>query len=183
MPVADAVMSDSLDGLLPVLKNRQLQAEVMARAHALAAENYEKRRLWIGIPVIVLTTIVGTTSFVSLADLGKTRIWIACFTAALSVGAAVLAALQTFFDFESRAKKHTDAAIKLNGLVLKCDRLERVRDNQQIDKELIVLEGDYQTIISSAPRVSMGLQILALDQVQTERLLRGFDMPSHLICA
>ncbi|GEP61953.1 SLATT domain-containing protein [Reyranella soli] len=78
---------------------KRFALQVLARAHAMNADKLERWHYWLGVPVVILTTIVGTTAFASLSDLGNTRVLIAVGTGALSVSAAVLAALQTFFAF------------------------------------------------------------------------------------
>ena len=58
----------------------------------------------LGIPVVVLTTFVGTSVFATLQDEVDTSLKI--FVGVVSVTAAVLASLQTFLRFGERAEKH-----------------------------------------------------------------------------
>ena len=96
-----------------LLQDRMRTVLRVAYAHKIAAEALSKRHVWFGVPVVVLTTIVGTTAFATLNDAGGTHIWIGVFTGVLSVAAAVLAALQTFFSFADNAKGHAIASSKL----------------------------------------------------------------------
>ena len=78
------------------------------------------------MPVIVTTAVVSTAIFASLAASASVGWKIA--TGLLSVGAAVLAALQTFFDYPGLAQRHQMAARGFSGLrrdieilVLRCE--------------------------------------------------------------
>lgn len=64
-----------------------------------------------GVPVISITAIVGTSAFASVvADLVPT--WARVVAGGASVLAAVLASLQTFFKFSERAERHKTFAAK-----------------------------------------------------------------------
>ncbi len=81
---------------------------VMSNAHYDMAEIHKKRHRKFGVIVVVITAIVGTAVF---ASLGKSpNIWIQLFTGLLSVGAAVLSALQTFLGFSELQTQHKRAA-------------------------------------------------------------------------
>jgi len=109
-------------------------------AKPLAHANY-----WLGIPVVVLSTFVGTSVFATLekqVDMGV-RITIGI----ISVAAAVLASLQTFLRLSERAEKHRAVAARVGSIrreieqllateatqtTLAQDRLDRLRE--QINK-------------------------------------------------
>jgi hypothetical protein len=75
-------------------------------AHYEAADRLKKLNYWFGVPVVAITSIVGTSVFASLNSTeglnDNTRIAVG----AISVMAAVLASLQTFLDFSEQAGKH-----------------------------------------------------------------------------
>jgi hypothetical protein len=61
-----------------------------------------------GVPVVILTSLVGTSVF---ASIGRTvDLWLKIGIGMISVLAAVLASLQTFLRFGERAEKHRSAA-------------------------------------------------------------------------
>lgn len=73
-------------------------------AHYDMAERYKNRHRALGLVVVLVSAIVGTSVF---ASLGKaTQIWIQFFTGLLSVAAVVLAALQTFLGFAELQAQH-----------------------------------------------------------------------------
>jgi hypothetical protein len=165
-------MADNSVKFLSLVGDRQYQVRVLARAHALAAEKFEQRGMLLGVPVIILMTIVGTGSFANLVSLGKSQFWISLIAGILSVTAAVLAALQTFFNYGPKAQKHAEAAAKLNALGFKYDLLWRMRDNNKIEQEIVAADAEMQTINLAAPRVAMSLQKLAKVAIDEERPIK-----------
>src|SRR5262249_10329241 len=95
---------------------RLRDALILSVAHGLAADTAEKRNKWLGVPVVVLTSIVGTSVFASLSDLGKSQISIAIATGILSIMAAVFAAVQTFLNFAGSAQAHGRASVRFQAL-------------------------------------------------------------------
>jgi hypothetical protein len=80
-----------------------------SNAHYRMSETAKSRHNQLGIPVTVATTIVGTAIFATI-DSPTQNIWIQVGAGLLSLCAAVLAALQTFFNFSEVASQHKDAA-------------------------------------------------------------------------
>jgi hypothetical protein len=77
--------------------------------HFDVAEQLSRRNLFLGIPVVVLSAIVGTSLFASVSgDNVAVGIRIAAGTVSLIAG--VLASIQTFLRFGARAEQHRVAA-------------------------------------------------------------------------
>lgn len=77
--------------------------------HFDVAEELSRRNLFLGIPVVVLSAIVGTSLFASVSGDGvAVGIRIAAGTVSLIAG--VLASIQTFLRFGARAEQHRVAA-------------------------------------------------------------------------
>jgi len=77
--------------------------------HFDVAEQLSRRNLFLGIPVVVLSAIVGTSIFASVSSDGvPVGIRIAAGTVSLIAGA--LASIQTFLRFGARAEQHRVAA-------------------------------------------------------------------------
>jgi hypothetical protein len=73
--------------------------------HYEMATALEARSRWLGVPVIVISGLVGTSVFASVAA-DVIPVQAKLLVGALSVLAAVLSSLQTFFKFAERAEKH-----------------------------------------------------------------------------
>jgi hypothetical protein len=83
------------------------RAHRKVRSGYLAAKHHARLNTWLGVPVVVTSAIVGTTIF---ATLSKEPVEWKIVTGLLSVAAAVLAALQTFFRHAEASEKHRAAA-------------------------------------------------------------------------
>src|SRR4029079_16080306 len=77
--------------------------------HFDVAEELSRRNLFLGIPVVVLSAIVGTSLFASVSGDGV-AVWIRIAAGTVSLIAGVLASIQTFLRFGARAEQHRVAA-------------------------------------------------------------------------
>lgn len=77
---------------------------IVCRSHYLASARIGTFNNLLGVPVVVLTTIVGTSIFGTLNESPDLNWRIA--TGLLSITAAILASLQTFLKFSERSDKH-----------------------------------------------------------------------------
>lgn len=83
-------------------------------AHSKGASYFSRMHTKLGIPVIVLTALVGTTVFATLES--STLLFIKIGVGLLSVTAAILASLQTFLGYGERSERHKLAAFKYGAL-------------------------------------------------------------------
>jgi hypothetical protein len=85
----------------------RIRAYRKGRSQFLAAKAAQAKNVWLGVPVVVTTAIVGTTIFATLSERPDIRWQIT--TGLLSIAAAVFASLQTFFRYSEAAEKHRSA--------------------------------------------------------------------------
>jgi amino acid transporter len=83
---------------------------IIGRAHYIAWEKAARRNKWLGIPVVITTTIVGTAIFGTLQESPGVAWKITA--GLLSLLAAVLSALQTTLKYSELAEKHKTAGAK-----------------------------------------------------------------------
>ncbi len=107
-------------------------------AHYHAEKHFTRLNYILGIPVVVLTTFVGTSVFASLQiDLAaETKI----FVGLVSVLAAVLAGLQTFLGLAEIAEKHHSAAAQYGAIRRELELLE--------EKDTAMQDPCYSTLVS-----------------------------------
>jgi hypothetical protein len=95
-----------------------------SRCHFLAAERNKAKNLWLGIPTTIITTLVATSVFGTLAQKGE-YFWLSVITGACSILAAVLSGLQTFLRFSESSQEHKSAAIAYQFLLSYADGTHR----------------------------------------------------------
>ena len=103
---ASFVWGRSLERLLDEWRQRAWAAQI---AHYRDASRLRAYNVWLGLPVVVFTTVVGTSLFATVNEANLDR-WLRIVVGGIAVVAAVLAGVQTFFNFAQRADQHVVAA-------------------------------------------------------------------------
>ena len=91
------------------------------RAHYLSADHFGARKYWLGIPAVILSTLVGTSVFATVQK--QPDLWLQITVGLASVAAALLASLQTFLGYAERAEKHRIAGAKYGALGRELEQL------------------------------------------------------------
>jgi hypothetical protein len=148
IPVA---WTEELEGVLDDWRRRAWAAQT---AHYRRATSLRRRHVWLGVPVVILTTMVGTSLF---ATLSKEEVdpGLRVAVATVSVGAAVLAAVQTFFAFAQRADRHVLAADWYAAIRRRIEQMlalpREARDDPR--KTLDALRKELNTVGSQFPEI------------------------------
>ena len=133
--VPKAVWDDDIERLFEAWLRRVAAAEA---GHRRDSDRLRKGSLMLGVPVVVLTTIVGTSVFASLQD-GNVLMGVRILVGSLSILAAVLSSLQTFLRFGMRAEGHRIAVFRYEALrrdmtqVLALPRASRRDPRRELD--------------------------------------------------
>ncbi len=104
-----------------VLNDWYQRVAVTQRAHYLSADHFGARKYWLGIPAVVLSTLVGTSVFATVQK--QPELWLQITVGLASVVAALLASLQTFLGYAERAEKHRVAGAKYGALGRELEQL------------------------------------------------------------
>jgi hypothetical protein len=105
-----------------LLRGWLLHAHKGRDRHDLAARRNDTYRYWLGVPTVILATVVGTSVFASLEKTTVDSNLIIALGLA-SIASAVLASLQTFYDFGSRAESHRLAGVKYKAVVRELEQV------------------------------------------------------------
>jgi hypothetical protein len=97
-----AVWTPEVERLLEDWRNRMYAAQA---AHYASADRFRLLNYFVGVPAVILSSIVGTALFNGL-EKGSPQ---TLLVGSVSIAAAVLAALQTFLRFAERALQHATA--------------------------------------------------------------------------
>lgn len=108
MPTSKFSPPNSPDELVLAWLRRARESQL---CHYEMTSRLGRRNLWIGVPVIMITAAVGTSSFASILS-ELIPLWAKIAVGGASILAAVLASLQTFFKFAERADLHRVFAAK-----------------------------------------------------------------------
>lgn len=87
---------------------------VLTIGHYAAAKVFEERHRNLGVPVIILSTVVGTAVFATIQTSPEPLAQ--AFVGLLSLAAAILSGLQTFLGYSQLAEKHKRAAVQYSQL-------------------------------------------------------------------
>ena len=104
-----------------VLDDWYQRVAVTQRAHYLSADYFGARKYWLGIPAVILSTLVGTSVFATVQK--QPSLWLQISVGLASVAAALLASLQTFLGYAERAEKHRIAGAKYGALGRELEQL------------------------------------------------------------
>lgn len=122
-------------------------------SHYGQATKFRRASLWLGVPVIVLTTIVGTAVFTSIAH-GSQSPEVKLSLGLLSVLAAVLSSLQTFMKLPEKAELHRKFGAKYGSIRRRLEQVYSDREGQQITHQVLeLLNRELSAIAEEAPDV------------------------------
>jgi hypothetical protein len=138
--------------LLELLEREFETLKVLHRGHWEAAKRYKRRSRALGLPVVALTTVTGTALFTSLES-SDDRWQIAAGIFALV--AAVLAATQTFLNYEEQAAKHLAATPKWGALRRKAELLLAAPPVgvDELNEALMAINEEWTEIEGSVPEL------------------------------
>jgi Protein of unknown function (DUF4231) len=118
-----------VDSVTQVLDEWKSRAERALFAHRYAAKGFQTLHLWLGIPLVVITAVVGTSMYATLES--QPAFWVKAITAGLSVLAAILAAVQTFVSPQDRRQIHNEAAAGFAAVRRNIEEFEALPEDQK----------------------------------------------------
>ena len=121
-------------------------------SHYEAAKPLSHAIYWLGIPVVVLSTFVGTSVFATLQEQVDIRLRV--LVGFLSVAAAVLASLQMFLRFSERAEQHRTIAARAGSLRREVEQLLATTPQEVAEDKLNSLRAEMDKLAEDAPSVS-----------------------------
>jgi hypothetical protein len=136
-----------------VLKQWLKGLRIFHAAHFRAATFYARLGRLLGVPVVALTTIVGTTIFTTMAEAQDD--WLKIGAGVLSLLAAILAGVQTFLDYSGRAQRHHHAGVEFGSLRREVEEfLAFSRNDQEIEEFMKKTRTRWDTLVEASPDVS-----------------------------
>jgi hypothetical protein len=138
--------------LLKLLDEAVERLKVLHRGHWEAAKRYKRYSRALGLPVVALTTVTGTALFTNLESSGHG--W-QIAAGILALIAAVLAAIQTFLNYEEQAGKHLAATPKWGALRRKAELLLAAPPESvhELKEALTAINEEWTEIEGSVPEL------------------------------
>jgi len=135
-----------------LLKEWYRRVAVTQAAHYYSAGNLNSRKYYLGVPTVILSTLVGTSVFAAIQK--QPDYWIQILIGLASVAAALLSGLQTFLGDAERAEKHRVAAAKYGaqGRELEC---HLAQDCEIPEETLSALRNSLNDLAIESPNIPL----------------------------
>lgn len=142
-------------------QERELLDTWMARVKAAQHAHYslmgqlERANIQLGIPIVIITAIVGTSAFATLAGSDQVPTWARALVGVASVSTSILAAIQTFLRFAQRSQRHGLAADWFSAVRRDIEVLRSIPDVERgAPKEVLDgLRKEINRVVQHAPRI------------------------------
>ncbi len=121
-------------------------------AHYEAAKSLGQSNYALGLPAVILSTLVGTSIFASLGETVTPSLQIS--VGIISVLAATLSAVQTFLGFSERAAKQRSIASRYGAARRRIEELLALSGASIPSEEISKLRIEIESISEEAPNVS-----------------------------
>src|SRR5262249_53767340 len=121
-----------------LLEDWRRRANESQYAHYETAKHFSRLNYLFGVPVVIATTVVGTSIFATLQEQGVLLLRV--ILGLISVAAAVLAALQTFLRYAERSEKHRAAGATFGAIRRELEQMHALPEGQR---------GDLKTFLDS----------------------------------
>jgi hypothetical protein len=141
--------------------------------HYEAGRTFEKRHFWLGVPAVVISTIVGTAVFASLAEFAQDEslLWMKIVVGLLSVIAAVLVSLQTFLRYSEQAESHKTAGAKYAHLKHRLELLATMppESDEALKEELNSIEAEWEKVREESPNLPTKIWMRVMKELTMEK--------------
>ena len=146
---------------------------ILELGHHTSAANFARRHRLIGIPVVVVSTIVGTTVFATISSSPHPAAQI--LVGLLSVTAGVLSSLQTFLNYPELAEKHKVAAVKYGGLRREIEHVAAFASSppDELQKFLESFRIRWDALDEDSPSIPMAIYRQTVTIVESEKTKQG----------
>lgn len=143
---------------MKLLSEWQKRIRKSQKAHYKDAERLKKNKLYLGIPTVILTSLVSVGVFTSISESQHSGFIEVnpLLVGLISVIATVLASLQTFLNYSENKEKHLNAARRLSSLKKEVQQnivtIEKTPERLNLFIEEVRVK--WEEIINEAPLIS-----------------------------
>lgn len=160
-----------------LLKKWKKRIKKAQKAHYDDAHRLARNRKILGVPTVILTTLVGTAIFANLKN-SHTEDEVYTYyiiLGLLSISASILASLQTFLNYSEKSEKHLNAARRLSSLKKEIQHnvITLNESPERINEFLNYIREKWDEIINEAPLVSNKNAILFYKNKKKKKLSKN----------
>ncbi len=143
------------------------------RLHYQCADHFARRNRLLGIPAIVISSLVGSAVFASVEHEASGEMKIAL--GLLSIFAAVLASLQTFLSYSERAERHRITSARYASVRRQLELLAAVSDpsSPEIAIRLSAVQQALDSCAEAAPQVPQTIDAQVKREFDESRTVSG----------
>jgi hypothetical protein len=176
--VAQAVEDEpDMPGLLARWKKRLRESQF---SHYAAAEHFSRRNTALGVPVVVLSAIVGSSVVATAQQQWPWPPWAQVLLGCLSLIAGVIAALQTWFGLAEKAEKHRVAAARYGAVRRHAEQTLATLDTlegAELIETVAAIRAKIDALAVEAPNVSLRLREKGQCTMEAQDRLAGTPTP------
>ncbi|MCW4001116.1 MAG: SLATT domain-containing protein [Candidatus Bathyarchaeota archaeon] len=141
--------------------------KIAHNSHIETATRYTRLNRYFGIPVVILTAIIGTTVFTSIAST-EYSLPLQITAGVLSITAAVLSGVYTFLNYGELAERHRSAAVKYGNLRREIEQVQCFTTQQCESETMKQLRLKWDALDLEAPSIPQDIHDRVHGQVQAQ---------------
>jgi hypothetical protein len=143
-----------------VLDKLRWNAHLGKHKHFEAGNRGRRFHVWCGIPIVLINVALGSVMFTMLGKQTPIETVVAWTGALLSLGAAALGGVQTFFNFEKNCNEHRAVGNEYLAIARECERLlalhfDSLLDLEALSKNIERLNDEYTKVNTRAEALSV----------------------------
>jgi hypothetical protein len=115
------IVGKAVPNTVQVLEKLRMNCHLGKHKHFEASTRGRQQHVMVGLPIVAINLILGSTFFVQVEN--TIPVWTVWIGAVLALGAAMLAGVQTFFNFRKEYEAHRQTGNEYLHLARECERL------------------------------------------------------------
>lgn len=149
----DDVVIDDWHSVEKLLSDWYHQASINRDINAKRARFNKRLHYWLGIPVVIFSSIVGSAAFTQVNQTGNNEVRV--IAGLLSIVSAILAGLQTFLGFGGSAEKYRAVGIGYEQLANEIEKLQAlpVKLRGGLSERINSLEDRLNALAQGSPEI------------------------------
>ncbi|MPQ49097.1 SLATT domain-containing protein [Marinifilum sp. N1E240] len=125
-----------MNNIIEKIKRIKVDSIYGKKKHFNAADRKQNIHYWIGIPLVLVNIVTGTSLFILLTE--NVESWLKFLPVIFAFIAAILGGLQTYFNFNEKVEGHRKCGNDYLAVLKKCDRLQATIKDKLISTDKVL---------------------------------------------